>query len=167
MFYIITPRSYISAECIPPLRYFFVEEENDDNIGDDIGDDLSANDVDDVSDENDNSFEETYMEDKDEMSKYKLELIEGDKDGSKWLVVEDIFILHKYRSTGNETFWECSGRRKFNCPFRAATIPSEKDDDDHELVFMYKLDRHDCGQTKLGPIIQKFRNGLKSRILAK
>ena len=29
---------------------------------------------------------------------------------------------------------------------------------------MYKADRHDCGQTKMGPILQKFRNKLKTRM---
>ena len=29
---------------------------------------------------------------------------------------------------------------------------------------MYRVDSHDCGQTKLGPILQKFRNSLKMKM---
>ena len=119
-----------------------------------------------LSDVNDNSHEdeESFMEDKDVSEKCKLEIIAGDKEGSEWLVLDDLFILHRYRSLGNQNFWECSGRRAFNCPFKAATMVSEDDDEKLELVYMYKLDRHDCGQTKMGPILQKFRNKLKMRM---
>ena len=117
-----------------------------------------------LSDANDNSHEESFMEDKSVFDKCKLEMIAGDKEGSEWLVLDSLFILHRYRSLGNQTFWECSGRRAFNCPFKATTIVNEDDDEKLELVYMYKLDRHDCGQTKMGPILQKFRNKLKMRM---
>ena len=29
---------------------------------------------------------------------------------------------------------------------------------------MYRVDSHDCGQTKLGSIMQKFRNSLKTKM---
>ena len=115
------------------------------------------------SDANDNSFEESYLESKDVFDNVKLDIITGDKDGSEWLVLDDVYILHKYRSTETETFWECSGRRHFDCPVKAATVVGD-DGDKQELIFMYKADRHDCGQTKMGPILQKFRNRLKMRM---
>ena len=62
------------------------------------------------------------------MSSHKLEKIVGDKEGSEWLLLDDVYILHKYRTTRGEVFWECSGRRTFDCPFKAAT--SRKDDED-------------------------------------
>ena len=108
----------------------------------------------------------SYLEDEEDLSSHKLEIIGGDKEGSEWLVLDDVYILHKYRTTREEVFWECSGRRAFDCPFKAAT--SRKDDEDEggnvELVFMYRVDSHDCGQTKLGPILQKFRNSLKMKM---
>ena len=48
----------------------------------------------------------------------QLELIDGDKAGSSWLVVSDIFICHKFSESESEIFWECSGRRTYGCPFR-------------------------------------------------
>ena len=70
----------------------------------------------------------------------------------------------KFKTTEDEIFWECSSRRAFNCPFKAATASNNEKNDDLELVFMYKVDTHDCGQTKLGPIMQKFRNRLKIKM---
>ena len=115
------------------------------------------------SDANDNSFEESYMESKEVFDNVKIDIITGDKDGSEWLVLDEVYILHKYRSTETEMFWECSGRRHFNCPVKAATAVTD-DGEKHELIYMYKADRHDCGQTKMGPILQKFRNRLKIRM---
>ena len=48
------------------------------------------------SDANDNSFEESYLESKDVFDNVKLDIITGDKDGSEWLVLDDVYILHKY-----------------------------------------------------------------------
>ena len=72
-----------------------------------------------MSDANDNSHEDSFMEDKAVFEKCKLEMIAGNKE---WLVLDNLFILHWYRSLGNQNFWECSGRRAFYCPFKATTI---------------------------------------------
>ena len=47
-----------------------------------------------------------------------LEIIDGDKFGSQWLVVGGIYICHKYAESETEVFWECSGRRNYGCPFK-------------------------------------------------
>ena len=109
---------------------------------------------------------ESFLLENEDLEKHKVEIIAGDKEGSEWLVIDDIYILHKYRTSENEIFWECSGRRAFDCPFKAATTQKDEGDDNPELelVFMYKLETHDCGQTKLGPIMQKFRNQIKSKV---
>ena len=81
----------------------------------------------DESDVNENNL--SFLEDKEDLSNHKLEIIGGDKEGSEWLVLDDVYILHKYRTTREEIFWECSGRRAFDCPFKAAT-----DDADSEVI---------------------------------
>ena len=116
----------------------------------------------DSSDENENSHEDSYLEPKNDHESHKLYVIAGDKENTEWLVIDDVYILHKYSGTDKVTFWECSGRRAFNCPFKAATFID--DENELQLNMMYKLDTHDCGQTKLGPIMQKFRTTLKSRM---
>ena len=86
----------------------------------------------DDGDANDNN--NPFLENEDNLGNHKLEVIEGDKEGSKWLVLDEVYILHKYRTTGDEIFWECSGRRAFNCPFKAATAFKDEKEDDHELI---------------------------------
>ena len=61
-------------------------------------------------------------------------------------------------------FGSALGGGLVTAPFKAAYTLRDDDDNNHEIVFMYKLDMHDCGQTKLGPIMQKFRNRLKSKV---
>jgi hypothetical protein len=100
-------------------------------------------------------FDDAYLKD------IKVELVPGEKSGSEWLIVDDTFILHKKDKSANEVFWECSGRRRFNCPFKCATCVGENG---LELSFMYKLETHDCGQTKMGVIMHKFKNNLKQTI---
>ena len=108
--------------------------------------------------------DKSYLVEDDELEKVKVDIIEGDKQNSKWLVVNDIYICHRYQGSESETFWECWGRRKFNCPFKLGTYLDS--DGNLKVNFMYKLDCHDCEQTKLGPIMQIFRNSLKSRMKA-
>ena len=91
-----------------------------------------------------------------------LELIDGDKLGSQWLVVDGIYICHKYADSETEVFWECSGRRKYGCPFKLGTVYDEECR--LTLSYMYKLTFHDCEQTKMGPIMQKFRSKLKYKM---
>ena len=62
---------------------------------------------------------ESFLMQNEDLEKHKIEIIAGDKEGSEWLVIDDIYILHKYRTSENEIFWECSGRRAFDCPFKA------------------------------------------------
>ena len=77
----------------------------------------------------------------------KVEYVEGDKPGSTWLLVDDVFFCHRYQSSELETFWECSRRRKDNCPFKIGTYQDE--DGTIKISYMYKIDCHDCRQTKL------------------
>ena len=70
---------------------------------------------------------ESFLLENEDLEKHKVEIIAGDKEGSEWLVIDDIYILHTQKHESDN-------------------IPEV------ELVFMYKLDTHDCGQTKLGPI---------------
>ena len=141
------------------------EVENDQNV--DSEEQEVENYVESVNEDSDVDANDSFLVENEDLEHHKVELIAGDKEGSEWLVLDDIYILHKYRTSGDEIFWECSGRRAFDCPFKAAT--TQKDDDEEnpepELIFMYKLDTHDCGQTKLGPIMQKFRNQLKRKVV--
>ena len=105
-----------------------------------------------------------YVLPKDELEKIKVEMIDGDKPGSKWLVLDDVHILYKYGYEGKEeTFWECYERRRNKCRFKAATIAGD-DSINPTLSYAYKFETHDCDQTKVGPIMQKFRTKIKKRM---
>ena len=43
-----------------------------------------------------------YLMPQEELEKVKVEVINGDKAGSKWLVLDYIFILYKYGYEGKE-----------------------------------------------------------------
>ena len=74
-------------------------------------------------------FSETdSMEDEgEELEKTKIEIISGNKKGSKWLVIDNAYLLHKNDESSDDytgdttTYWECSRRRKDKCMFKAAT----------------------------------------------
>ena len=102
---------------------------------------------------------------KEEVDDVIVDFIEGDKAGSKWLVMNDIHILHKYGpESKEEIFWECADRRRNGCRFKAATVNC--DDKPPELTYSYLLDIHTCNQTKAGPIMQKFRTKIKVEVKA-
>ena len=144
--------------------------EDDDNIevSDVSKDDLEEDDSVGSGRQDDNAIDggdkhhSSYLEDGDIMANIKFEMMNGDKAGSKWLVMDDIFIMHVKQCSKNETFWDCSGRRHFNCPFKCSTF--EDDCGNLRLGFMYKQELHICGQNKLGPIMHKFRMRLKEEM---
>ena len=112
----------------------------------------------------DQSYSYDYLMPKEELEKVKVETIEGDKSGSIWLVLDDVFMLYKYGYEGKEeTFWECSERRRNNCKFKAATLVSDNPEA-LTLSYSYKFETHSCTQSKSGPIMQKFKTKIKRRM---
>ena len=78
-------------------------EGNEDSGSDDLPIEVSLNDID--------GRDKSYLVNEEELEKIQVSIIDGDKDDSKWLVVDEIYICHRYRGSEEETFWECSGRR--------------------------------------------------------
>ena len=57
-----------------------------------------------------------------------IEIVPGEKSNSEWLVLNDLYILHKNRSFKNgNVVWECKHRRGMGCPFRMETGISNED----------------------------------------
>ena len=52
----------------------------------------------------------------------ELELVDGDKDVIKWVIINQVHILYnpKSRDTKKSYGWECSGRRRLGCEFKTA-----------------------------------------------
>ena len=102
---------------------------NEDSGSDDLPIEVSLDDIDDR--------DKSYLVNEEELEKIQVRIIDGDKDDSKWLVVDEIYICHRYRGSEEETFWECSGRRKYKCPFKLGTFFDA--DGEIRISFMYKL----------------------------
>ena len=146
----------------------FLTRTDDDDTSDVDANDNSFEQPDDETmdqESNDEDVAQEYLAGSDELNSMKAVFIDGDKEGSNWLVLDDIFILHKYGYKGeNEVFWECQDRRRNGCNFKAATLLGDENQEVPELSFSYKLNTHSCGQSKVGPIMQKFRNRIKKRM---
>ena len=60
---------------------------------------------------------EDYL-DKD-IDSHTIEIVDGEKEGSKWLIINGIHICHRdktFKGNVRETLgWECRGRRLFKC----------------------------------------------------
>ena len=94
---------------------------------------INDNDEDILEDPIDDVYD--HLEDEDKIDSHKVELISGEKDGSKWLLMDDIYILHKKDESSSKEFWECSGRRRYDCKFKCATM---YDEEQIRVSFMYK-----------------------------
>ena len=101
-----------------------------------VGQDEASSEPDNPLDDDDENGEDpendsipSYLMPQEELDKVKVEVIDGDKAGSKWLVLDDVFMLYKYGYEGKEeTFWECSERRRNKCRFKAATLAGDDTD---------------------------------------
>ena len=105
-----------------------------------------------------------YLVSSDELEKVELELIDGNKVNSKWLVIDKTYVCHVNDQSceGDVIYWECKRRRHDKCQFKCAT---EMDDKGKlHLIYMYSLDTHSCDQDKASVYNQIFRNRVKQRI---
>ena len=112
-------------------------------------------------DEEEGAEDEVDGEEQD-LAGVRIELLDALKEGSKWLVVDNVHICHWYKKYENETKWRCSGYHLFKCPFQLSTI--EKDDGEVVLVKMSDLKSHICSQEIAGVILHKFRLKLRERM---
>ena len=60
---------------------------------------------------------EDYLEQ--DIDSHTIEIVDGEKEGSKWLIIDGIYICHRdntFKGNVRETLgWECKGRRQFKC----------------------------------------------------
>ena len=91
-----------------------------------------------------------------DLKNHKVELLDGDKKNSKWLLLDDHCICHLKDS---ETyFWESKQQRSQKSPYKLSTITVRGP---HEVEFMYTPDCHTCYQDSLDSLKQKFRSSIK------
>ena len=92
-----------------------------------------------------------------------IEIVPGEKSNSEWLVLNDLYILHKSRSFKNgNVVWECKHRRGMGCPFRMETGISNEE---IEILLMYKPALHKCAQNPCEIYVHKFKNEVKKMMM--
>ena len=85
-----------------------------------------------------------------------VEAVQGDKEGSTWLIVEGIHILHWQQETKLDILWRCQDYRWFKCPFKMTTTKLD-DENGLKVLNMTHPDVHICSKDKVRPIIHKFK----------
>ena len=62
---------------------------------------------------------EELNEDKEkDLDGIKLEVVEGNKEGSRWLIVDSVHICHKQQVFLNHDVWRYKDFRDYKCPFK-------------------------------------------------
>ena len=86
-----------------------------------------------------------------------LEVEDGIKEGSRWLIVDDVHICHKQQVFKGHDVWRCEDFRSYRCPSKIVTT-KEEDENEPRIVSMTKAIVHNCSKDKVKPIIQKFKS---------
>ena len=109
---------------------------------------------------------EELNEDKEkDLDGIKLEVVEGNKEGSGWLIVDSVHICHKQQVFQNHDIWRCEDFRDYKCPFKIITT-KEESENGLQIVTMTKKLLHNCSKDKVKPILHKFRLKLAKRMRA-
>ena len=71
-----------------------------------------------------------------DLENIKIELVEGDKAGSSWLIVDSVHICHKVQNFGANVEWRCEDHRRFKCPFKILTTGEVDNENGVKIVKM-------------------------------
>ena len=92
-----------------------------------------------------------------------LEVVDGIKEGSRWLIVDDVHICHKQQVFKGHDVWRYEDFRSYRCPFKIVTT-KEEGENELRIVSMTKAIVHNCSKDKVKPIIHKFKLKLNKRM---
>ena len=99
-----------------------------------------------------------------DLENIKIELVEGDKAGSRWLIVDSVHICHRVQNFGANVEWRCEDHRHFKCPFKILTTGEVDNESGVKIVKMTKAVLHTCCKDKVKPIVHKFKLRLCNRM---
>ena len=100
---------------------------------------------------------EELNEDKEkDLDGIKLEVVEGNKEGSGWLIVDSVHICHKQQVFQNHDVWRCEDFRDYKCPFKIITT-KEESENGLQIVTMTKKLLHNCSKDKVKPMQQNLQ----------
>ena len=94
-----------------------------------------------------------------------IEVVEGNKPGSRWLIVDSVHICHKQKVFLTHVAWRCEDFREYRCPFKIVTT-KEESENGMKIESMTKKVLHSCSKDKVRPILHKFKLKLSIRMRA-
>ena len=97
-----------------------------------------------------------------DIKKCKLDIVEGEKANSVWLIVDDKYVLTKNKQFKNgKSVWECRGRRHSGCPFK---MEVQIDCDVLSIIWMFNVKTHTCPQQALDIYEHRFKMEIKAEM---
>ena len=90
-----------------------------------------------------------------EIENIHLEMIDGNKDGTKWLVINEVHICYKHKDGGElgGVVWRCSGSRRLDCKFVIVTSKPLDDESTPTVLKMSRSEIHTCSADKIAPLM--------------
>ena len=92
-----------------------------------------------------------------------LEVVYGIKEGSRWLIVDDVHICHKQQVFKRHDVWRCKDFRSYRCPFKNVTT-KEEGENELRILSVTEAIVHNCSKDKVKPILHKFKLKLNKRM---
>ena len=134
------------------------------HMNDELSDEVDANiEVEEDADENMEVEEEVDDNMENDLDSITLEVVDGMKEGSRWLIVNDVHICHKQKVFKGHDVWSCEDIRQYRCPFKIVTTREEVEKE-LRIVRMAKATAHNCSKDKVKPILHKFKLKLNKRM---
>ena len=134
------------------------------HMNDELSDEVDANiEVEEDADENMEVEEEVDDNMENDLDGITLEIVDGMKEGSRWLIVNDVHICHKQKVFKGHDVWRCEDFRQYRCPFKIVTT-REEGEKELRIVRMTKAIAHNCSKDKVKPILHKFKLKLNKRM---
>ena len=96
------------------------------HMDDELSDEVDVNmEVEEEADDNMEVEEEVDDNMENELDGIILEVVYGIKEGSRWLIVDDVHICHKQQVFKGHDVWRCEDFRSYRCPFKIVTTKEE------------------------------------------
>ena len=90
-----------------------------------------------------------------DIKKCKLDIVEGEKANSVWLIVDDKYVLTKNKQFKNgKSVWECRGRRHSGCPFK---MEVQLDGDVLSVIWMFSVKTHTYAQQAVDIYVHRLK----------
>ena len=110
----------------------------------------------------DEGEDEGYLACIEDIKKCKLNIVEGEKANSVWLIVDDRYVMTKNKQfKSGKSVWECRGRWHSGRPFK---MEVQIDGDVLSIIWMFKVKTHTCPQQAVDIYVHRFKVEIKAEM---